>query len=245
MHAMPAIRPVNHLIDGRTIIIRSHLGSAITGHASADGAVVCYQADDIDPVRHTGWSAIIACDFLVVETVLLKRLHVLVFIEHGTRRLHLAGVTAHPTGAWADPVAACASPGGPPRGRAVTGVCTGRRRSLGTGPGRVRLGPPGCAHHDGHQPTQHGVVWSLPPPGDPEGPKSFIFRAASLQKFGLPNLLHVQDTPNARCSAVQGFRSAASARSSADEQDVDDRARGQQLLGDEGGGAPDSRVPAQ
>ncbi|MEU7856402.1 hypothetical protein [Nonomuraea sp. NPDC049141] len=44
--------------------------------------------------------AIIACDFLVVETVLLKRLYVLVFIEHGTRRLHLAGVTAHPTGAW-------------------------------------------------------------------------------------------------------------------------------------------------
>ncbi|MFC7592223.1 integrase core domain-containing protein [Nonomuraea antimicrobica] len=43
---------------------------------------------------------IIACDFLVVETVLLKRLYVLVFIEHGTRRLHLAGVTAHPTGAW-------------------------------------------------------------------------------------------------------------------------------------------------
>ena len=45
--------------------------------------------------------AIIACDFLVAETVLLKRLHVLVFIEHGTRRLHLAGVTARPTGAWA------------------------------------------------------------------------------------------------------------------------------------------------
>jgi hypothetical protein len=45
--------------------------------------------------------AIVACDFLVVETVLLKRLSALVFIEHGTRRLHLAGVTAHPTGAWA------------------------------------------------------------------------------------------------------------------------------------------------
>jgi putative transposase len=44
--------------------------------------------------------AIIACDFLVVETVLLRQLYVLVFIEHGTRRLHMAGVTAHPTGAW-------------------------------------------------------------------------------------------------------------------------------------------------
>jgi transposase InsO family protein len=33
-----------------------------------------------------------------VETVLLKRLYVLVFIEQGTRRLHLAGVIAHPTG---------------------------------------------------------------------------------------------------------------------------------------------------
>jgi transposase InsO family protein len=45
--------------------------------------------------------AIIACDFLVVETILLKRLYVLIFIQHGTRRLHLAGVTPHPTGAWA------------------------------------------------------------------------------------------------------------------------------------------------
>jgi Pyridoxamine 5'-phosphate oxidase len=58
MRAMPAIRPVNHLVDGHTIVIRSHLGSAIAGHASSDGAVVCYEADDIDPVRHTGWSVI-------------------------------------------------------------------------------------------------------------------------------------------------------------------------------------------
>ena len=44
--------------------------------------------------------SIIACDFLVVETIMLKRLYALVFIEHGTRKLHLAGATAHPTGAW-------------------------------------------------------------------------------------------------------------------------------------------------
>jgi putative transposase len=44
--------------------------------------------------------AIIATDFLHVETVLLKRFYVLVFIEHGARRIHVAGVTANPDGAW-------------------------------------------------------------------------------------------------------------------------------------------------
>jgi transposase InsO family protein len=43
---------------------------------------------------------IIAADFLHLDTVSLKRLYALIFIEHGTRRLHLAGVTAHPTCAW-------------------------------------------------------------------------------------------------------------------------------------------------
>ncbi|HEY0538734.1 MAG TPA: hypothetical protein VGD53_10195 [Actinoallomurus sp.] len=43
---------------------------------------------------------IIAYDFFTVDTVTLKRLYVLIFIEHGTRRLHLAGITANPTGTW-------------------------------------------------------------------------------------------------------------------------------------------------
>ncbi|HEX5297145.1 MAG TPA: integrase core domain-containing protein [Streptosporangiaceae bacterium] len=49
---------------------------------------------------HAQAAGIVAVDFLHVDTVLLKRLYVLVFIEHGTRRMHLGGVTANPTGGW-------------------------------------------------------------------------------------------------------------------------------------------------
>ncbi|MEO6085638.1 MAG: hypothetical protein ABIQ18_21210 [Umezawaea sp.] len=43
---------------------------------------------------------IIAADFLHLDTVLGTRLYALAFLEHGTRRLHITGVTAHPTQAW-------------------------------------------------------------------------------------------------------------------------------------------------
>ena len=42
----------------------------------------------------------LCCDFFTVETLGLQTLYVLFFLEHGTRRVHLAGCTAHPTGAW-------------------------------------------------------------------------------------------------------------------------------------------------
>jgi putative transposase len=43
---------------------------------------------------------IVAVDFVHVDTVLLRRVYALIVIEHGTRQAHLAGITAHPDGAW-------------------------------------------------------------------------------------------------------------------------------------------------
>jgi putative transposase len=43
---------------------------------------------------------IVACDFFTVETVWLRTLYVLFFIEHGSRHVRLAGVTANPDGVW-------------------------------------------------------------------------------------------------------------------------------------------------
>jgi len=45
-------------------------------------------------------NGILACDFFTVETVWLRTLYVLFWIEHGSRRVRFAGVTANPDAGW-------------------------------------------------------------------------------------------------------------------------------------------------
>jgi putative transposase len=46
-------------------------------------------------------AGIVECDFFTVDTIWLRRFYVFFFIELERRRVHIAGVIAHPNGAWA------------------------------------------------------------------------------------------------------------------------------------------------
>jgi putative transposase len=82
------------------------------GHPIAASAVwQILHAAGIDPApRRSGptWEqfltakarGILAADFAHVDAVFLRRIYVLIVIEHGTRRVHLAGITANPDGGW-------------------------------------------------------------------------------------------------------------------------------------------------
>ncbi|MEC4570170.1 pyridoxamine 5'-phosphate oxidase family protein [Streptomyces virginiae] len=61
-HALPAVRPVNHLVDGDDIVIRIHEVGALAALAApvgGPGVVVAYEADAIDPDTHLGWSVVV------------------------------------------------------------------------------------------------------------------------------------------------------------------------------------------
>ena len=84
-----------------------HLGCRV----SASSIARVQRANGLQPAPRpasTSWrsflrrqaAGIVACDFLTVDTVFLQRLYVLFFIQLHNRRVHLAGVTANPTGAW-------------------------------------------------------------------------------------------------------------------------------------------------
>lgn len=60
LKTLPAIRPVNHLVDDGRIIIRTRLTSGISGAVrSNQGVVVAYEADSIDPQARAGWSVVV------------------------------------------------------------------------------------------------------------------------------------------------------------------------------------------
>jgi putative transposase len=80
-------------------------------HVSATAIRTTLRRHGLDPAPRRAsstWRAflrqqtagIVACDFFTVETVWLRRLDVLFFIELDTRRVHLGGVTANPDGRW-------------------------------------------------------------------------------------------------------------------------------------------------
>jgi nitroimidazol reductase NimA-like FMN-containing flavoprotein (pyridoxamine 5'-phosphate oxidase superfamily) len=64
--AMPAVRPVSHLLDGGQVIFRSSEGAAIAG-AAGRGVVVAYEAGQIDPATRTGWSVVVTGLAYLVE----------------------------------------------------------------------------------------------------------------------------------------------------------------------------------
>ncbi|WSE12400.1 pyridoxamine 5'-phosphate oxidase family protein [Streptomyces sp. NBC_01280] len=59
--ALPAVRPVTHLVEGEDIMVRLDDGSTLTALMMDSGspAVVAYEADVIDPETHLGWSVVV------------------------------------------------------------------------------------------------------------------------------------------------------------------------------------------
>jgi transposase InsO family protein len=80
------------------------------GHRIAPSTVWQILRDhDIDPAPHraaVSWSAFlqsqaaVACDFATVDTVLMRRLYVLFFIDLTSREVFLGGITTNPTAGW-------------------------------------------------------------------------------------------------------------------------------------------------
>jgi putative transposase len=121
-HARPGRPPVDKQV--RELVLRLAAENPSWGHRRIQGELVglgypvaastvwkILHNAGVDPApRRSGptWRqfltaqarTILACDFFTVDTVLLKRIYVLFFVEIATRQVHLVGVSAHPTGAW-------------------------------------------------------------------------------------------------------------------------------------------------
>ncbi|MFF0862033.1 pyridoxamine 5'-phosphate oxidase family protein [Nonomuraea sp. NPDC003560] len=66
-HALPAIRPVNHVVADGQIVIRSSTGTILSAELAAHEAVVAYEADELDAKERTGWSVVVTGVARLVE----------------------------------------------------------------------------------------------------------------------------------------------------------------------------------
>jgi len=57
--ALPAVRPVNHIVVDGNVIIRSSQGTILSTEVAPAGAVVAFEADELDGAERLGWSVII------------------------------------------------------------------------------------------------------------------------------------------------------------------------------------------
>ncbi|WP_436793461.1 pyridoxamine 5'-phosphate oxidase family protein [Actinospongicola halichondriae] len=55
--ALPVVLPVNFLLDGDRILVRTGHGSKLS--AALRGSVVAFEVDDFDPIDHSGWSVVV------------------------------------------------------------------------------------------------------------------------------------------------------------------------------------------
>ncbi|MEO3867637.1 pyridoxamine 5'-phosphate oxidase family protein [Nonomuraea sp. B12E4] len=58
-NALPAIRPVNHIVTGGQIVIRSGHSAILSVELAAADVVVAFEADDLDIVERLGWSVVV------------------------------------------------------------------------------------------------------------------------------------------------------------------------------------------
>ncbi len=56
-HALPAIQPVNFVVDGPDVAFRTDDGSKLA--VAVSRTVVAFEVDDFDPISRTGWSVVL------------------------------------------------------------------------------------------------------------------------------------------------------------------------------------------
>lgn len=55
--ALPVVMPVNFVVDGDRVVFRTGTGAKL--RQALQGAVVCFEVDDVDRLYHTGWSVLV------------------------------------------------------------------------------------------------------------------------------------------------------------------------------------------